>query len=80
MVSIASGVVAAHGSFRPCLPSEPFVLTVTGAARAEVDVTRIDHGAVAFNQPVESIYRVRAVGDQPLRILGEPRVELVEGC
>lgn len=59
---------------------EPFMPEVTGAPRAEVDVTRVDHGAVAFNQPVESVYRVRNVGDQPLRILGEPRVELVEGC
>lgn len=60
--------------------SEPFVPIVTGAARAEVNIARIDHGAVAFNQPVESVYAIRNVGDQPLRILGEPRVELVEGC
>lgn len=59
---------------------EPFVPEVVGAPRAEVDADRIDHGPVAFNQPVESVYRVRNVGDQPLQILGEPRVELVEGC
>ncbi len=59
---------------------EPFVPEVAGAPRAEFDQTRVDHGVVAFNQQVESVYRVRNVGDQPLRILGEPRVELVEGC
>jgi hypothetical protein len=59
---------------------EPFEPEVTGEPRAEVDQSSIDHGLVRFNQPVESVFRVRNVGDQPLTILGEPRVELVEGC
>jgi ABC-type phosphate transport system auxiliary subunit len=53
---------------------------VTGAPRAAVAETVVDHGAVAFEQPVESVYEVTNVGDQPLVILGEPRVELVAGC
>lgn len=59
---------------------EPFEPEVTGEPRAEVDQSSVDHGLVRFNQPVESVFRVRNVGDQPLTILGEPRVELVEGC
>lgn len=59
---------------------EPFEPQVTGAPRAEVDQTSIDHGSVRFEQPVESVFRVRNVGDQPLMILGEPRVQLMEGC
>lgn len=59
---------------------EPFEPEVTGEPRAQVDQSSIDHGAVRFNQPVESVFRIRNVGDQPLNILGEPRVELVEGC
>jgi len=53
---------------------------VSGAPRAEVDQTSIDHGNVRFEQPVESTFHVRNTGDQPLTILGEPRVELVQGC
>lgn len=59
---------------------DAFEPQVTGAPRAEVDVTSIDHGAVHFEQPVESVFRVRNIGDQPLVILGEPRVQLMEGC
>jgi hypothetical protein len=59
---------------------DPFEPEVTGAPRAEFDLTSIDHGSLRFEQPVESVFRVRNVGDQPLMILGEPRVELVEGC
>jgi len=58
----------------------PYEPEVAGAPRAEVDQTAIDHGAVRFEQQVESVYRVRNIGDQTLNILGEPRVELVEGC
>lgn len=59
---------------------EPFDPEVTGAPRAEFDQTRFDHGSLRFEQPVESVFRVRNVGDQPLTILGEPRVELLQGC
>jgi hypothetical protein len=59
---------------------EPFEPEVTGAPRAEFDQTAIDHGSLRFEQPLESVFRVRNVGDEPLVIQGEPRVELVEGC
>lgn len=59
---------------------EPFEPEVTGAPRAEFDQTSIDHGTVSFEEPVESVFRVRNVGDEPLVIQGEPRVELVQGC
>jgi hypothetical protein len=58
----------------------PYAAEVTGAPSAVVDTTVVDHGAVPYAQTVESVYRVRNVGDEPLVILGEPRVELVEGC
>lgn len=58
----------------------PFEAQVTGAPRAEVDTLRIDHGDVVVDTPVESVFTVRNVGDQPLVVLGEPRVELMEGC
>lgn len=54
---------------------------VTGAPRLEVlpqDV--IDYGDVKLGTTITTVYTVRNVGDAPLVILGEPRVELVEGC
>jgi hypothetical protein len=60
--------------------SESFEPEVTGAPRAEFDQTNIDHGTVSFEKLVESVFHVRNLGDKPLTILGEPRVELLQGC
>lgn len=60
--------------------SAPYVPEVTGAPHAEVSTTLIDHGDLQMEEFAESIFRIRNTGDQPLRILEEPRVELVQGC
>lgn len=53
---------------------------VTGAPRLAIDRTLVDEGYVKLDTPVRTVFRLRNVGDQPLHILGEPQVELVEGC
>jgi cell division septal protein FtsQ len=53
---------------------------VTGAPSLAVDQTVIDEGYIKLDRPILTTFRLRNVGDQPLQILGEPRVELVEGC
>ncbi len=53
---------------------------VTGAPRVQVSPESFDHGDVHFLTTIESTFLVRNVGDEPLEILGEPRVEVVEGC
>lgn len=53
---------------------------VTGAPSLEVAQELVDYGDVKVNTPVETVFRVRNVGDEALVILGEPQVELVEGC
>ncbi|MBC8171641.1 MAG: DUF1573 domain-containing protein [Anaerolineae bacterium] len=61
--------------------SQPTVAPlVEGAPRAEMDQLSIDHGLLRLMEPVESVFTIRNVGDKVLVILGEPRVELVEGC
>jgi hypothetical protein len=55
-------------------------LQVTGAPRLAVDQTTIDEGDVKLNKTIRSAFRIQNVGDQPLQILGEPQVEVVEGC
>lgn len=53
---------------------------VSGAPRLAVDRDVIDEGYIKLNNTVRTTFRLRNVGDEPLRIIGEPVVELVEGC
>src|SRR5262245_45888553 len=53
---------------------------IKGSPRLEVDQEEVNYGNVRFETPVESVFRVTNVGDQPLKLLGEPVIELLEGC
>ena len=53
---------------------------VVGAPKLVVDETVVDEGYLQYNVPVRTTYRLSNVGDQPLKIVGQPMVELVEGC
>ncbi len=53
---------------------------VSGAPRVSVPQDNFDYGAVKLGETIETVFDVRNTGDQPLVILGEPRVELIEGC
>jgi hypothetical protein len=48
--------------------------------RLTVDRTMIDDGYVKFDTPVRAAFRLNNTGNQPLQILGEPQVKLIEGC
>ncbi len=74
---VAVGLLIWRGSNSPKTVAAP---QVTGSARLEVDRDGIDFGKVPLNQPVKAIFKLSNVGDQPLRIVGTPRVELVKGC
>ncbi len=75
LVAIAAIVAALAGGNR-----EAYVAEIAGAPRADIDQTAIDHGLQPYGSPVESIFRIRNVGDQPLMIASNPQVETVEGC
>ncbi len=51
-----------------------------GTPRLVVDQTTVDHGYVKFSTPVQATFKLSNQGSQPLQILGEPKVELIEGC
>jgi hypothetical protein len=53
---------------------------VSGGPKLKVDQTVIDEGDVKLDTPVRTTFRLSNVGDQPLIILGQPQVELIEGC
>ena len=55
-------------------------LNYRGGPRLVVDRQEIDFGQVSFNKFVQARFRLKNVGDQPLRIATGPRVEAIEGC
>ena len=59
---------------------EEFVPEVTGGPRLQVDTELVDHGDVILGTTIQSVFRVKNVGDSDLIIRGEPAVELLEGC
>jgi hypothetical protein len=79
---ISGGLLAVIGLAVYALASRepPFTPEVTGEPRAQVEQTAIDHGTLQFETWVTSVFNIRNTGDQPLLILGEPLVEVVEGC
>lgn len=51
-----------------------------GGPRLAVDRQEVDFGRVPFEKSVQARFRLKNVGDQPLRLATGPRVEVVEGC
>lgn len=74
---VAVGFLAWRGSRPPQPPPSP---GNAGGARLSVDRSTIDFGKVPLDMPIKATFKLQNVGDQPLTIKGEPRVELVQGC
>ncbi len=54
---------------------------VMGAPQIEVlPQDAIDYGDVKLGTTVNTEFKVRNVGDKPLVVIGEPQVEVIEGC
>lgn len=53
---------------------------VTGAPRVAVTQDVIDYGEIKLGTTVNTVFNVRNTGDETLVVLGEPRIELMEGC
>jgi hypothetical protein len=51
-----------------------------GGPRLAVDTDLIDFGNVRFEKFVKARFRLRNVGDKPLRLPAYPPVDVVEGC
>jgi hypothetical protein len=58
----------------------PVAAQYAGGPRLSVDTDTIDFGTVRFEKFVTARFRLRNVGDQPLRIAANPPVDVVEGC
>lgn len=51
-----------------------------GAPRLAVEQDTFNYGDVKLGITVETVFRVRNVGDKPLLILNQPRLQVIEGC
>ena len=58
----------------------PATPQVVGSPRLTVDQTTLDAGYVKYDVPIRTAFRLRNVGDQPLKIVDTPQVRLVQGC
>ena len=55
-------------------------VNVNGKPNLVMDKTLIDFGDVHFGNPVTAVFKVSNTGDQPLQILQQPRLEVLQGC
>jgi hypothetical protein len=51
-----------------------------GKPRLVADRTEVDLGQHPFDAPASAVFTLTNAGDGLLRILGEPLVDVVEGC
>ena len=54
--------------------------TEAGMPKVTVNQTTIDEGYQKLDKAIRTSFILRNDGDATLQILGEPKVELVEGC
>lgn len=57
-----------------------FTPEVSAAPVLQVSQPVIDEGDVKLGETKRTVFTLKNVGDKPLKILGEPQVQLVEGC
>jgi hypothetical protein len=79
---LAVAVLVGGGTWFFLQKSSPTVVAAqyTGGPRLAVDRDFIDFGNVRFEKLVTARFRLRNVGDQPLRLAVDRRVEAIEGC
>lgn len=77
LLIIVVGFLAWNGSNsnRPSVTPQ-----VTGGPKLSADRDSIDFGNLPLDISVKATFKLQNVGDKPLTIKGEPRVELVKGC
>jgi hypothetical protein len=81
IAGVGALVVAVLVVLQPWSGSKPQATPeVAGAPRLSVDQLIVDEGYVKYSVPIRTTFRLSNVGDQPLKILSQPQVVLVEGC
>jgi hypothetical protein len=79
LLLIAAGLAFWWTSASPSPAAAP-PQTNEGGPRLAIDRASVDEGQVKLDTPVRTTFRLSNVGGQALQIIGEPQVELIEGC
>jgi hypothetical protein len=81
-VILVAAIAVGAGTWFFFQKSSPRVVAAqyTGGPRLAVDKDLIDFGNVRFEKFVTANFRLRNVGDQPLRLAMDRTVEAIEGC
>lgn len=81
-VLVPTGIATmfAIANFLAMRATAPYTPEVTGRAAAQISETHFAYGDVHYNTPVTTSFQVKNVGDDTLFILGEPQIEVLEGC
>lgn len=74
-VVVVGGIAAVIANQQP-----PYVPEVTDRPAVQLSQDRFDYGTVSYSQVVNTSFQVKNVGDETLYVLGEPQIEVVEGC
>jgi hypothetical protein len=79
---LAVTVLIAGGTWFFLQRSSPTAVAAqySSGPRLAVDKDFIDFGTVRFEKLVTARFRLRNVGDQPLRLAVDPRIQAIEGC
>ncbi len=77
-VAVVTGVALWMATLQYSVAGEP--VPHRAGPRLAVDRELIDFGVVRYNQFVEARFRLKNVGDQPLRLPASPPLEVAEGC
>ena len=58
----------------------PYEPEIMGRPAVQVSQTRFEYGEVHYNTPITTSFQVKNVGDNTLFILGDPQIQVLEGC
>jgi len=75
IIGVVLWALAGRGSSGTSVPAQ-----VSGKPSLAVDREQIDFGKVPLDIPVKATFKLSNVGDQPLQIVGQPLVEVKQGC
>jgi hypothetical protein len=78
--AVVLGRGAASGQASPAPAGGEATVPQASGPRLAVDRETIDFGPVKMDTPVTAAFKVRNTGNEPLQVLGEPRVRVLEGC
>jgi len=81
IVLVAIGVLMGGAALFLTPEQAAYIPEVIGGPRIAIAQEKFDYGDVKVNTPIETVFRVRNIGDEVLQFIDyEPPVELKDGC